>query len=333
MNIKRLKAFIIGKSSPEEAQQITNWIHSEDAIKEIEQELKLYQPQNVNVDSECIYNAIINQTNFKNEKYNRVDFIPDNGKKSTRRSWFGIAASVAIAFLITFFGVYKYNQNNGINGIKGLVTEQQIVKTAEKGQKLTIHLKDGTRVKLNSNSSLTYYFTGESMERKVRLTGEAFFDVARDESRPFIVETDNIEISVLGTVFNVNASLGDHIVAVKSGKVKVRSLEAEDAVFLEKDQLSRMNKRGNLSIESFNGDEDLFGWVDNKLIFQSDEFTDVTLKISAWYDYEFEVKKDISKHDKYTAVHTNPTLKEVMESLAHAYQFNFTINENKIVIE
>ncbi|MBR07327.1 MAG: hypothetical protein CMP48_06535 [Rickettsiales bacterium] len=331
MNLQKLTKFLSGKSSHQEAQEITTWIHSNEAEEAIGDALRDFDSDKVEIESERVYQSILEGIRQVEAEENSkvVNFLSINHKSSRFKGYYGLAASIVL-ILAAYFGM---------NGLDFSETKESraindpIVKIAEKGQKLSFRLTDGTLVKLNSNSSLSYDFSDTNGIRKVRLTGEAFFDVARDEARPFIIETDELEVSVLGTSFNVNTSRENRLVAVKSGKVKVRSVSNGDLVFLQKDQFSNLNDDKSLSKQQVINNEELFGWVDNKLVFSADEITEVTWKISQWFDYEIELKVNIKEFDQYSAVHNNPTLKEVLESFTHAYQLKYEIDGNKIILK
>ena len=117
--------------------------------------------------------------------------------------------------------------------------------TAPAGERLMATLPDGSTVELNSGARLSYIRTFGGRTRTVRLTGEAFFDVAHDAQKPFIVETFNAAVTVLGTRFNVRAWPNDPTrettVVLEEGQIQLASVGApEQAVVLEPGQMSRV---------------------------------------------------------------------------------------------
>ncbi len=262
-----------------------------------------------------------------------TDRIKNMSTKHTPLKQFIRIAVVLI--LISLAGVFSTQLIKEENPV--VYTEKLIEKVALPGQKITTVLPDGSRVKLNSGSKIIApeSFTGGS--REVTLIGEAFFEVVRDETRPFHVNVEEgVKVFVLGTSFLVNASrVNQNVVAVKSGKVSVRKRTSNESIILTKDELVKVSESRTLSKERITNGDILFGWIDNKLVFGAAEFSEVVKTIDNWFGYEIEVRLDTSNFDEYTASLTNPSLKEVMESLSHSYKFKYEIDERnkKISIE
>ncbi len=260
-----------------------------------------------------------------------------NGKENlTHRKFSGLSQFLRIAavlVLVSLLGFYSQNLITEPDPV--VVTERFIEKVALPGQKITTVLPDGTKVKLNAGSRLIApeNFNGES--REVTLIGEAFFEVTRDETKPFQVTVeDGLKVTVLGTTFLVNASDSEeHIVAVKSGKVSVEKQTEDEPIILKKDEFVSVSESTGLSKMPIENSDMFFGWIDNKLVFGGADFSEVVSTVSLWFGYEIEVKLDASNFDQYNASLTNPGLKEVMESLSHSYKFVYRIDEkNKIII-
>ena len=154
-----------------------------------------------------------------------------------------------------------------------------------RGGEYQIVLADGTRVWLNSATKLIFpqNFTGK--ERRVMLSGEAFFDVARDESKPFIVETSRMDVKVLGTRFNVNAytdnevvstTLVDGSVEVASGTQKPITLVPGEQAYGEAGELEK--REVNIRLYT--------SWIDGRFMFNNVELEEIAKQISRWYDVE-----------------------------------------------
>lgn len=210
-----------------------------------------------------------------------------------------------------------------------------IEKVSAAGQKMTIRLPDGSSVKLNSESKLIFpsQFTGG--KREVVLFGEAFFDVTRDESSPFLIKTADMSVQVLGTSFVVRAFSGgsNQFVAVKTGEVKVINSATSDSVQLTQNLIAHLSKRTGFSEVSSVDEHLVFGWIDQKLVFKDHTITEVFDTIEKWYGVEVNNAESINSDKSFTALFENPTLKEVMGSLSHMYQFKYETNDNVITIE
>jgi len=207
------------------------------------------------------------------------------------------------------------------------------------GQKLTIKLPDGSVAILNSASRIVSPESFQNAERKVRLEGEAFFEVAEDASRPFIIVTDNLNVRVLGTSFNVRSfSDEDNVsVAVLSGKVMVSessdSMANQRQILLPNEMLEYSVKEKSFSEKKRVDSSVVFGWKDQNLVFKDENIDRILVALSRWYGVEFDVQAPLDYTRKFTGNFKNPTLKEVMESISYSYQFEYNINDRNIIIK
>lgn len=162
--------------------------------------------------------------------WSRIEPLLDEGRPA-RSFWsfssWKIAATVSIV-LVTCVGTYFFFQGNAGNDSTHALRERGdfIEALNTSGSVLSIYLSDGSVVSLETNSHLRYprYFTGRA-NREVFLTGEGFFDVAKNAQQPFLVHTQQLTTKVLGTSFRIKAYEGERniVVAVKEGKVSVFS--------------------------------------------------------------------------------------------------------------
>lgn len=248
-------------------------------------------------------------------------------------NWFRVAAVLFLSFSVLFM-LYKTGQkriaDNQVSELK------MVEKISLPGQKITSLLPDGTLVKLNAGSRMVIseFFT-ERM-REVILEGEAYFEVARDESRPFIILANGIKIEVLGTSFNVKAYVSEGLreveVAVRSGKVAVSGVSGESPVNLEQNEMTFLSKDGTLVKQPIKDKDLFFGWTDQRMVFKDHSIDEVLHTVSNWYGKEIQVSERIISDKPYTANYKNPVLAEVMESLSYVYNFKYTIDGKTITI-
>lgn len=212
-----------------------------------------------------------------------------------------------------------------------------LTKETGKGQKLTVHLSDGSTVKINSMSSISYneFFTDSS--RVLYLTGEAFFDVARDSLRPFKVITKNITTTALGTSFNIKSMKSGYSTTVflESGKVSVENTEVADyeKVFLEPGQQAFSTKEQSIKIQPF--DPDNLVWKDGILVFNKDSYQEVFEKLGNWYGVKFHINghEDTNINWDYTGRFKNETLRNVLKSIAYVKKFSFELEKEEVVVD
>lgn len=249
-------------------------------------------------------------------------------KPKSRQSWYSIAAAVIILIGIGAVSFDTWWQKNNEPAIA------QVVKSAAFGKRLTLQLSDGTKIYLNSGSTIEFpqRFVGNT--REVLLDGEAFFEVAKDSTKPFVIKSNGVQTTVLGTSFNVNSydENSEIKVSVKSGKVKVNSIE--DGVIIGTHQQAVFDKKTkNIRKETINSN-DLFAWKDGVLQFNDQPMREVLKTLERWYGVSFRFENQTIKNCHLTATYKNESLTAVLESVIYTkkglkYQY---INDQEILI-
>ncbi len=251
-----------------------------------------------------------------------------------RQSWMQVAA-IFLLFLSAIFTVYFLRVRE--TGTQKIAAIKMIEKVSLPGQKITTMLPDGTIVKLNAGSKIIVPEFFSSDVREVQLIGEAFFDVVKDESRPFVIHTNDVKVRVLGTSFNVRAYADEPVksVAVKSGQVAVSRIQNDDNIELTPNQMVSVFDNGKIEKGDIADEELIFGWTDQRMVFKEESLHMVLKTISRWYGVSVDFKGDMKEEKLYTANYKNPVLTEVMASLSHVYNFNYIItnDEKKIIIK
>lgn len=175
-----------------------------------------------------------------------------------------------------------YDKGSSVNE----VLEFNTIETPIKGEYSMI-LSDGTRVRLNAQTQLEYPVKFGNGKREVHLKGEAYFDVAKDTARPFVVHVNNgSDVEVLGTQFNVMAYEDDTEVQTTLIEGKVKFSYKEDEVTLLPGEQSALN---NLTNEVFVKEVDTYkytAWIHGKFVFDKEELGSVLRKMSRWYGVE-----------------------------------------------
>lgn len=256
-----------------------------------------------------------------------------NHQRSKRlSSYWSIAASV---LLVIGLGFYFWFSNQST--VAPPPTIATVVKENASGLKSTIILPDGSKVKLNSESRLTYpeVFSGD--QRVVHLSGEAYFEVEKDEQRPFSVISGDIKTTALGTAFNVKAWQDQEIVqvALAEGKVsigKVADNSTNDQYYLDPGQkIIHSANSGEFQINSFDPVQE-FGWKEGIIVFHQATLDEFVNKLSRWFGVEFEVQGALSTQWSIDGRFENESLEEIMESLSFTYKINYEIKNNQVIL-
>lgn len=204
---------------------------------------------------------------------NRINASSNTTAKVKRLSWQVIYKLAAI--LVVMLGlVYSINH---ITSSTSLITH-----TAAKGEKKEIRLNDGSTVVLNSNSSISVPQKFGS-RRKVILEGEAYFKVTRNPNQPFIVNTKDVTVKVLGTSFDINAYHKENTrVSVLTGKVEVSSPNGKKVVLTKNDQADYNQNSG--FILSHENSNDGIEWTNNIIVLRKTSLAQTAQILENWYD-------------------------------------------------
>ncbi len=189
-------------------------------------------------------------------------------------------------------GLLNYREQNTSH----LVSEHTIL--IPRGGEYKMTLCDGTQVWLNSDSQLSYPAEFPDSVRRVKLIGEAYFAVAKDSKRPFIVETNSMDVCALGTAFNVSAYSEDQYVATTlvEGKVRISTSE-EEAILEPGEQGVAENNNKKLAIEQVKT-ELYANWTEERFVFERESIDEVMKKLARWYNfsYQFDNASVMAKH-------------------------------------
>lgn len=205
-----------------------------------------------------------------------------------------------------------------------------ITRSNPAGQKSVIDLPDGTKIHLNSESEIEFPKEFSADIRLVSLKGEAFFEVKK-ENRPFLIESGNAKIHVLGTSFNVRQITNEPLyVALVTGKVRVNAANG-DQVSLSPDEMLVMERGGGFYKTEFDPME-ITGWKDNYMVFKSTNFSDVIEKLENWYGVKIAVKGLIDPKWTYSGVYKDEMLENVLRGICMTSGMTYKIDKKQIII-
>lgn len=209
--------------------------------------------------------------------------------------------------------------------------------TIPKGRSYSLVLSDGTRVWLNAQSSIRYPVSFVEGERRVKITGEAFFDVKHHNNNVFIVETEEYNIKVLGTKFNISSYLDQEVAAATlvSGSISIssnNSNEVEEVVVAPGEQY-RYNKK-NKSREIAKVDTELYtSWVDNNLRIKQMSLEDIFKILVRRYDIDLFYSDEGTKHEVFSGkIPLNDNLNVILEQISTVSKVEFQIEKKLIVV-
>lgn len=202
------------------------------------------------------------------------------------------------------------------------------------GGEYSLTLSDGTRVWLNSKTELTYPVSFTGKERRVRLNGEAYFEVARNEALPFIVETDKMGVRVLGTSFNVNAYLDEPeiVTTLVSGRVQIEGTEGTERVLCPTEQAAWDRKAGIVRVRKVNT-LPFIQWREGKFVFRDNNLESIMRTLARWYDLDYEFEQPELKAEKFYGMMSRyADVSELLEQFEKTGKVHFAFEGKKVVV-
>ena len=226
----------------------------------------------------------------------------------SRKLWLRVASVAAILIFGLLSGsilTYVVSKNRSVS--------EQLVFETPRGEKSLVKLPDGSEVWLNASSRLVYN-SFSPKHRSVELEGEAFFKVARDENAPFVVKTNECEVEVLGTTFNVMAydEFGRKEITLLSGKVNVH-VEGSEQILRPGQALILKDHRYHIAEVN---SADASGWVENKFNFRDIPLSELMQRLENWYDVDITLENNTGKDVNFTGTFKNEeTIWQVLDAI------------------
>lgn len=291
-----------GLLSSEEQKDLLEWLAASPDNQKVEEEiyqsltlLEDYQPD-FDVDVKADFQKVRHALNLSGDEVS-AKVVPLSTVTNIRRKWLGIAAAIALLITASFFFWNQSTPPLQWANIETLAGETQ-----------SISLADGSKIWLNENTRFSYPTSFSGKRRPVELSGEAYFEIAADEDRPFIVSTQNSVVEVLGTSFNLRAldSEPTTTLTVKTGQVRFYEKNNKDrVVFLSQNQEAVLLHQSKQIALNKKADLNALSWQTNHLRFRNRSLTDV-----------FDI---LERHFKIDIDCQNPALKDCRFSSSKEY--------------
>jgi len=239
----------------------------------------------------------------------------------------------------------KLLQNHGVSIIKNkagqvqfnysgqsAIAEQNTISTPNGGQ-WQIRLPDGSQVWLNATSSLTFPTTfNHAVNRIVKLSGEGYFEIAKDSAHPFIVISDNQRVEVLGTHFNINSYHDEPNVktTLLEGRVKVSLLGNTNPSILKPGEQA-ITTGNQLQVKQVDIDE-VMAWKNGYFQFDNEPINSIMRKLSRWYDVKIEYQDSIKNESLDGHVSRNKNISQVINALEATKTVHFKLEGRRITV-
>ena len=205
--------------------------------------------------------------------------------------------------------------------------------STSRGENYALKLADGTTVYLNSASSVKFPVDFSGTERRIEITGEAYFKVAKNADQPFIVSVNGMAVQALGTEFNINAYPDEAVTKTTliEGLVEVSVDDNPLTEILKSGQQAELSGTTLSVVKDVNMDE-VLAWKDGFFHFESADLQSIMRQFSRWYDVEVQYEGVISDERFFVIMNRKSTLRSVLNAL-QANDINFRIEENRIIVK
>lgn len=314
-----------GNISEEEEQALKSWLNSS------EKNQKLYQNLKVFWRSKHQESRYINAAALK-ERIISGGLNPHHSHSSRISVFLKVAAVLAIIISISFL----IHDQISVKVNETELVETNIEKYNPSGVKSRIVLTDGSVVWLNAESKLSYKKGFSLSERFIELEGEAYFEVTKDQNRPFIVKTGEVYTQAIGTSFNIRyyPEEPETGVSLLTGKVSVKtSGKDEDGIYYLNPNEKLNISRDLQAISKHNiSHDDMALWKDNILKFNHASFDNVIKTLERWYGVKIDVTQYNLRDWKYVGEFPNLSLEQVLSRIGYAQSFDYEINGEEIRI-
>lgn len=308
MNKELLYNFFQGKTSIQEEIQIRKWMEvSPDNFKLFMEERKLFDAMILLADEDKV-------RSYQKKKL----FLGNN--------WVKEIMKVAAIIAVTLLGTYIYNE---FNPEEELLAMQKI--TVPAGQRINLELSDGTVVWLNSRSTIQYPASFSGKKRTIHLNGEAYFEVAHNAQKPFIVETTKGNVEVLGTKFNLEAYADNNtfVTSLMEGSVKVTSGVKE--LLIKPDEMAVL-EQGRLKAKPIE-DYNVYRWKEGLICFKDETFFNIMSKFETCYGVTIKIENKKVINSRYTGkFRQSDGISYALRVLQKDVKFTFERNEDNQII-
>ena len=248
---------------------------------------------------------------------------------SLRRSAVRIAAAAVIAAVLLAGGLTTVLLSKRL--------AQPVTVVTQLGERSQVVLPDGTKVWLNSSSSVEYVAPFFSRQRRVKMEGEAYFEVEHDRRAPFVVSTNGLDIEVLGTRFNIRNDDSDHRITtvLLEGAVKAYASGDEKAAvrLRPSQQLVFDTRTGAMRLTDEPSADRSINWIDGRFCFEHDTFAEIVAELKRYYNVDIRFMDEALRSERFSGdFRVEDGIYHIMSVLQLTYKFTYKVVGNDIEI-
>ena len=315
-----IEKYFDGNITDAEIKELSDWIKNDRHLQNWWEEEFSKSDAGINpVLRDKLFARIKEQTQGKEETQGKEK------PRTIRMNLWKWAAAIVLPICIAFFTYYLIDSSQTV-GVPFIVK-------ADKGDKATIELPDGTNVVLNSASQLSYLNNFGENGRRVQLNGEAYFKVAHDEKRAFIVQVGDLEVKVLGTSFNVSAyeDAKDVTVVLLEGKVGVYAQKMSH--IMKPGDKIEYNKATHKITATQVHPSDYIEWTKGNIYFEKESLENIMKTLSRIYDVEIRFDSNKLPNEYFTGTIPGGGIQNALNILMLTSPFYYEMDGSVIVLK
>lgn len=323
-----LDKYFNDECTPDELEQVLNWFQTPEGKDFLARDIEEQELYPAGSKSEMfLYKGSDSERLFR-----KIQLRKSKGK--TGFSGRILLRVAVILFVAGVFSLVTYHLGQDSRPDEAGQTADLINYTTAENQQMLFSLPDGSKIRLNENSTLVVSEMTKKGTRDVYLTGEAYFEVYRNEPQPFVVHTEGADVVVLGTKFNVRAQQPDgHVqVAVLEGRVSLQSTGVEEpvSVLLAKNDFGLLNLGNNqITIEKAKV-ENYLSWMNRRLVYSGESLKQVSRQLENLFNLEIGFGAEDLSELKLTADFEKGSFESVIETIAKTFGIRYRIDGNKV---
>lgn len=322
LNEEIMVRFLTGECTEEELRGVNTWLEeSDENVRELFRIEEIYHLSKLSKTAGEAETGKAEKALFK-----RLEKEETQRTKVRRmHSWVRYAALFTGVFLIAGLGHYIYREYSEVSNLVAVTAQDEI-------KELT--LPDGTKVWLNKHTTLKYPRTFSNKGRDIYMEGEAYFEVVRDQQRPFIVKSDAMQVRVLGTTFNLKSERMNHsaVATLVKGEIEVKGNRDEGMIVLSPGQMAELNgvtrrlvvKQVDTAIEK---------WHTNEFDFNKADIFTVARTLENSYNVKIILSPAMDSSKTYSGpLKRKDSLEEMLKQVQNSIPIEYKIVGNSVFL-
>ncbi|GHV22132.1 iron dicitrate transporter FecR [Bacteroidia bacterium] len=312
--------YISGEASPDEIVQLKSFLENDINLNRWLENQTMGLSGTIDPDIKMrMLENIRSRTNYD------TLFVPVDSKNKNFRFYLRWVSNIAAILLpvVIIFGIYLY-----------LIPQKKesFEVIADKGEKASLTLAEGSLVAINSGSKIMYYNNYNRKDRFLKLEGEAYFDVKYNPEKPFIVECGDVKIRVLGTSFGIKAYENEDNISIvlKSGRIQLTTPK-EEIEMVPDDRIEYNKITQTTSLEKVNAG-DYTDWRQNRLRFENESLETIMKTISRMHNIDIVFENPQLKNQQFTGTIDNTSIKSVLEAIKLTSLINYRLKDGVVCL-